>query len=86
MPLGKLPETIFLALVDADAFVGNPTKSMTNYSHYNMSEVSVRLNEEVLQTITFPYSFVNADGTGVDDYMEALHSAKLVARNPYLGN
>ena len=51
-----------------------------------MSEVSVRLNEEVLQTITIPYSFANADGTGVDDYMEALHSAKLVARNPYLGN
>ena len=59
---------------------------MTNYSHFNLSEISLRINGIDVQTISVPYSFANGDGSGVDDYMLALEMAKQLAPTATMGN
>ena len=83
---GKLPEYIFVALLDTEAFIGTPNKSITNYQHFNLSEVSLRVNGEVVQHMVIPYSWAGTDGSSTDDYFLALNNVKSMANIPELGN
>ena len=78
---GKLPEKIFIALIADDAFIGSTNKSMLNYSSYELSEVALRINEEIIQNLVVPYEWQATDGTGVDDYVIALNNLKRMGPN-----
>lgn len=54
---GILPTKIILALVKSDALVGTYTENPFNFKHYNLSELSLRINGHVLDGTALKFDY-----------------------------
>ena len=83
---GRLPESIFVGLIETEAFVGKYAKSIHNYQDFGLAEVALRVTGDYTQNMVTQYSFKGSDATGVDDYCMGLYGAMNATERKDLGN
>ena len=45
--MGQLPNRVFMAMVDNDAYTGSIAKNPFNFKHFSTSQVTIYLNWEM---------------------------------------
>ena len=65
---GQLPNRVFVAMVDNDAFTGSFKKDPFEFKHYNLSKIGCFVNGESLPTQPLKFNFAK------DEYLEGYRS------------